>query len=43
MKVMARAICGSDLHIYDGIILSMRSGDAVKVCNTVSKLKIGAA
>jgi threonine dehydrogenase-like Zn-dependent dehydrogenase len=27
IKVSAAAICGSDLHIYDGIIPSMKSGD----------------
>jgi threonine dehydrogenase-like Zn-dependent dehydrogenase len=29
IKVTACAICGSDLHIYDGVIPSMESGDVV--------------
>ena len=29
IKVTACAICGSDLHIYDGVIPSMQSGDVV--------------
>lgn len=29
IKVTACAICGSDLHIFDGIIPSMKSGDVV--------------
>ena len=29
IKVTACAICGSDLHIYDGVIPSMKSGDVV--------------
>jgi threonine dehydrogenase-like Zn-dependent dehydrogenase len=29
IKVTACAICGSDLHIYDGVIPSMESGDIV--------------
>ena len=27
IKVTACAICGSDLHIYDGVIPTMESGD----------------
>ena len=29
IKVTACAICGSDLHLYDGVIPTMRSGDVV--------------
>jgi len=29
IKVTACAICGSDLHIYDGVIPSMESGDVL--------------
>jgi len=29
IKVTAAAICGSDLHIYDGLIPSMESGDVL--------------
>jgi threonine dehydrogenase-like Zn-dependent dehydrogenase len=29
IKVSACAICGSDLHIYGGIIPSMQSGDVI--------------
>ncbi len=29
IKVTACAICGSDLHIFDGVIPSMKSGDIV--------------
>ena len=29
IKVTACAICGSDLHIYGGIIPSMKSGDTI--------------
>ena len=29
IKVTACAICGSDLHIYDGVIPSMKSGDVI--------------
>src|SRR6059058_2021628 len=29
IKVTACAICGSDLHIYDGVIPSMESGDVM--------------
>ena len=29
IKVTACAICGSDLHLYDGVIPSMQSGDIV--------------
>ncbi len=27
IKVTACAICGSDLHLYNGVIASMKSGD----------------
>jgi threonine dehydrogenase-like Zn-dependent dehydrogenase len=48
--VTACAICGSDLHIYDGMIPHMRSGDVlghetmgevVEVGRGVTKLKVG--
>ena len=29
IKVTACAICGSDLHIYDGVIPTMKSGDVL--------------
>lgn len=50
VKVTACAICGSDLHIYDGVIPSMQSGDivghetmgeVVEVGKDNSKLKVG--
>ena len=50
IKVTASAICGSDLHIYDGIIPRMESGDVlghetmgevVEIGADVTKLKIG--
>src|SRR3954469_4822965 len=50
IKVTACAICGSDLHIYGGIIPSMKSGDilshenmgeVVEVGPEVKKLKVG--
>ncbi len=50
IKVTACAICGSDLHIYDGMIPQMKSGDVlghetmgevVEVGSGVSKLKVG--
>jgi threonine dehydrogenase-like Zn-dependent dehydrogenase len=50
IKVSSTAICGSDLHIYDGYIPSMKSGDilghefmgeVVEVGNEVTKLKVG--
>jgi threonine dehydrogenase-like Zn-dependent dehydrogenase len=50
IKVTACAICGSDLHIYDGVIPSMESGDIVghetmgevlEVGKDNSKLKVG--
>jgi threonine dehydrogenase-like Zn-dependent dehydrogenase len=50
IKVTACAICGSDLHIYDGVIPSMEHGDivghetmgeVVDVGRENSKLKIG--
>jgi len=50
IKVTACAICGSDLHIYGGIIPSMKSGDilghenmgeVVEVGTDVKNLKVG--
>src|SRR4051794_16774877 len=50
IKVTACAICGSDLHIYGGIIPSMKNGDVlghenmgevVEVGSNVKKLKVG--
>jgi threonine dehydrogenase-like Zn-dependent dehydrogenase len=50
IKVTACAICGSDLHIYDGVIPQMRHGDVlghetmgevVEVGSDVKKLKVG--
>jgi len=50
IKVTACAICGSDLHIYNGIIPSMQSGDVlghetmgevVEVGKENNKLKVG--
>ena len=50
IKVTACAICGSDLHIYDGVIPSMKSGDVVgheamgevvEVGSGNKKLKVG--
>ncbi|TWB12424.1 threonine dehydrogenase-like Zn-dependent dehydrogenase [Nitrospirillum amazonense] len=50
MKVTACAICGSDVHLYDGVIPSMESGDVlghetmgevVEVGSGVSNLKVG--
>ncbi|WP_294644651.1 zinc-dependent alcohol dehydrogenase [uncultured Aureimonas sp.] len=50
IKVTACAICGSDLHIYDGVIPGMKSGDilghetmgeVVETGSGVSKLKVG--
>lgn len=50
IKVTACAICGSDLHIYDGVIPSMESGDilghenmgeVMEVGSDVTDLKVG--
>ena len=50
IKVTACAICGSDLHIYNGVIPDMESGDVlghenmgevVEVGSEVSNLKVG--
>jgi len=50
IKVTACAICGSDLHLYDGYMPTMKSGDVighetmgevVEVGKAVTKLKIG--
>jgi threonine dehydrogenase-like Zn-dependent dehydrogenase len=50
IRVTSCAICGSDLHIYDGVIPSMKSGDilghetmgeVVEVGRDNKKLKVG--
>src|SRR4051812_3047713 len=50
VKVTSTAICGSDLHLYDGYIPAMKSGDilghefmgeVVEVGKGNSKLKVG--
>jgi threonine dehydrogenase-like Zn-dependent dehydrogenase len=50
IKITSTAICGSDLHLYDGFIPTMQSGDilghefmgeVVEVGNRVNNLKIG--
>lgn len=50
IKVTSCAICGSDLHLYDGYMPGMKSGDimghefmgeVVEVGSQVSKLKVG--
>jgi threonine dehydrogenase-like Zn-dependent dehydrogenase len=50
IKVTSTAICGSDLHLYDGYIPTMKSGDilghefmgeVIEVGSAVRKLKIG--
>ena len=50
IKVTACAICGSDLHIFDGVIPSMEKGDVVghetmgevvELGSQVSNLKVG--
>ncbi|MFA9199258.1 MAG: alcohol dehydrogenase catalytic domain-containing protein, partial [Aquirufa sp.] len=50
IRVTSSAICGSDLHIYDGFIPTMEHGDilghefmgeVVEVGNDVQKLKVG--
>ena len=50
IKVTACAICGSDLHIFDGVIPGMKSGDilghetmgeVVEVGKDNTKLKVG--
>lgn len=50
VKITSTAICGSDLHIYDGFIPTMQAGDimghefmgeVVEVGKSVKKLKIG--
>jgi threonine dehydrogenase-like Zn-dependent dehydrogenase len=50
VKITATAICGSDLHIYDGYVATMKQGDilghepmgvVVEVGAAVKKLKIG--
>jgi threonine dehydrogenase-like Zn-dependent dehydrogenase len=50
IKVTACAICGSDLHLYDGYMPTMESGDilghetmgeVIEIGSAVSKLKVG--
>src|SRR5947208_4691924 len=50
VKITSTAICGSDLHLYDGYIPTMEAGDilghefmgeVVEVGNQVTNLKIG--
>src|SRR4026209_1536889 len=50
IKVSSTAICGSDLHIYGGVIPTMKSGDVVghetmgevvEVGSEIVRLKIG--
>lgn len=50
IKVTSAAICGSDLHLYDGYVPTMKAGDilghetmgeVVEVGRLVKKLKVG--
>ena len=50
VKVTSAAICGSDLHLYDGFVIGMKSGDilghefmgeVVETGSAVGKLKVG--
>jgi threonine dehydrogenase-like Zn-dependent dehydrogenase len=50
VRVTTAAICGSDLHLYDGFVIGMKSGDilghefmgeVVAVGSAVRKLKVG--
>src|SRR3712207_2448586 len=50
VKITTTAICGSDLHLYDGYIPTMREGDIlghefmgeiVEIGNEVHNLKVG--
>src|SRR5262245_34794429 len=50
VKVSSCAICGSDLHLYDGFVLGMQSGDVmghefmgevVEIGSQTRKLKVG--
>jgi threonine dehydrogenase-like Zn-dependent dehydrogenase len=50
VKVTTAAICGSDLHLYDGFVMGMKSGDiighefmgeVVETGDAVAKLKVG--
>src|SRR5215208_8047926 len=41
IKVTACAICGSDLHIYGGIIPEMRSGDVLGHENMGEVVEVG--
>ena len=42
IKITACAICGSDLHIYDGIIPSMKKGDVLGHENMGEVVEVGA-
>src|SRR4051812_15017228 len=50
VKVTSAAICGSDLHLYDGVIPTMRKGDilghetmgeVMEIGRGVKKVKVG--
>src|SRR5687768_15353310 len=50
IRVTSTAICGSDLHLYDGLIVTMKSGDilghepmgeVVEVGSEISNLQVG--
>jgi len=50
VKITATAICGSDLHLYDGFMPTMQAGDVIghepmgivtEIGNGVKKLKVG--
>src|SRR4051812_18261825 len=50
VKISSTAICGSDLHLYNGFVPSMKRGDilghefmgeVVEIGSGVSKLKVG--
>jgi threonine dehydrogenase-like Zn-dependent dehydrogenase len=50
IRVTSTAICGSDLHLYDGLIVTMKSGDilghepmgeVIEVGSEVTNLKVG--
>src|SRR5207302_9959066 len=50
VKITSTAICGSDLHLYNGFVPTMQAGDIVghefmgeivEVGKSVSKLKVG--
>ena len=42
IKVTACAICGSDLHLYNGVIPDMHSGDVLGHENMGEVMEIGA-